>query len=223
MKYITLRNTLFITLIAVTLTGNAIAGKPNAEPPTGFQEVKTKQLDQAWVNPNFKARNYKTIVIRWGDFDYKPAKKFYRYGTTINNNFEMTEWAKAQLQDNAYKEFAKHLGDLDDFDVIQIEDANHRTMGVNLTLTDIVNHVPDPMQIPGRYDFYVRNFGSVTLNIELIDLETGELLFKGNVRDRVEAHGMNFQNATPIVAAHQTRWKLKRWATGLKKGLDDMK
>lgn len=223
MKHITLRNTLFIALVAVAFTGHAIAAKQNATPPTGFQPVQTKQLDQAWVNPNFNPKRYKTIVVRWGDFDYVPAKKFYRYGTTVNNNFAMTDWAKAQLQSNAGNVFAKHLGDLDDFDLIPINDANHRTMGVTLTLTDIVNHVPDPMQLTGRYDFYARNFGAITLNIQLTDLSTGDVLFTGHVRDKVKAHGMNFQNATPIVAAHQTQRQLNRWATGLKKGLDDMK
>ncbi len=223
MKRITLKNTLLTALLIVAFTGNAFAAKQNVTAPDGFETVKTRQLDNAWVNPEFNPKDYETVVVKWGNFDYKPAKKFYGHQRILNDNFELAAWAKVKMQDDAHTEFAKTLAKVDDFKLIDIEEADQRTMGVNLTLTDIVNHVPNTMGVGGRYDVYVRDFGAMTLNVEFTDLTTGELLFKGNVRETVEARGVDFERATPFLAAHQTKWRLKRWATGLEKGLDKMK
>ena len=223
MKYITLKNTLLTALLVVAFTGNAIAAKPDNTAPQGFEAVKTRQLDKAWVNPEFNPNHYQTVVVKWGDFDYKPAKKFYRHQRVLNDNFEMAAWAKIEMQDDAHKEFAKTLAKVDDFKLIDIEDADARTMGVKLKLTDIVNKVPDTLGIAGRYDVYVRDFGAMTLNVEFIDQTTDELLFKGQVRDTIDARGFDFERATPFIAINRIKWKFKRWATGLEKGLDAMK
>ncbi len=222
MKRTTLKNTLLATLLVVAFISNAFATKQNTVAPEGFEVVETRHLDEAWVNPEFNPNDYKTIVVRWGEFDYKAAKK--TSGRTMSNdNFEMTTWAKTKVQENAYKEFAKYLSDVSDFEVVGVQDANHHTIVIDLSLTDIVNYVPDPMKAHGRYNVYVKDFGAMTLALKFTDITTGELLFKGNVRDNIEAHGMNLERATPGVAAHQTKRQLKRWAKGLEKGLDGMK
>lgn len=223
MKRTTMKKTLLTTLLVIAFVGNAIADDLNKTAPAGFETVKTRQLDKAWVNPNFNPEKYETIVIHWGDFDYKPAKEYRGLRNTLNNNFVMPAWAKAKLQGNAYMEFAKNLDKVEDFEVINVKDANHRTLLVDLTLTDIVNYVPDTNHVAGRHEVYLKNFGAMTLGVEFTDFTTGELLFKGFVRDTVDAPGLNFQRATPINATHQAKHKLHRWAQGLEKGIDKMK
>ena len=223
MKATTFKNTLLATLLLLAFTTNIFAAKQDVEAPAGFEEVKTRQLDTAWVNPKFNPKDYDTIVVRWGDFEYRPTKKYRRNAGTFNNNFEMPQWAKAKMQTDAYKEFAKQLGNVEGFELVEIQDADNRTMAINLTLTEIVNHVPNPKDVGVRHEVYTKKFGAMTLEMQFTDLTTGQLLFKGAVRDNIEAIGMDFERATPIIAANKAKWQLKRWAKGLEKGLDKMK
>ncbi len=224
MKHTAFKNTFLATLLLLAFTGSAYAAKQyDTVAPEGFDVVKTQQLDQAWVNPQFEPNDYDTVVIQWGDFDYKPAKKFHRTHRDLDGHFDMADWAKVKMKNNAYAAFANKLANADHFQLVDIEGADARTMGVKLRITDIVNKVPDTLGVGGRYEVYLRDFGAMTLNVEFINQTTQELLFKGQVRDTIDARGFDFERATPFIAVNRIKWKFNRWATGLEKGLDNMK
>lgn len=225
-KMLTLTNTLLVGLLAVTFAGHAIAAKQKVEAPEGFETVKTCQLDKAWVNPEFEPNDYDKIVITWDGFEYRPGKdRFYprAFGFEYNDNFEMTQKAKRHLETDAVNVFAKKLGAMDNFEVVTETQADDQTMVVNFAIKDIVNHVPDFTQVTGRTKFYMRDFRAMTLDVEFQDATTSDLLFKGYVRDTVEAMGHDLEEANTFTANHRTKWKLNRWANGMERGLENIK
>lgn len=223
MKYLTFKNNLLIALLAATLVGNAFA-KNNSEEvvvPEGFQVVETRQLDKAWVNPEFKAGDYKTIALEVDKFDFRPGQKRFKRRDN-NQNYELTEKEKNKLEEKTGIIFTKHLGQLKNYQLVGLDDANVQTLIVKIKLNDFVNKVPGMHQVDGLTHLYMRHFGAATLDIEILSGVEETLLFKGYVREDIEPIGRDLERANTITARQQTRLQLERWAKGLKKHLDGM-
>ena len=222
MKTSKLRKFLTAIFIVTTVFGraDAFAGKKD-KPPKGFEAFKTRQLDTAWINPKFNASDYKTVAIKWADFDYRPGlDEFNTRGR--KENYNLSENSKKILREQAQKAFTKQLGQLENFKLIELTEANSDTLVVQITLHDVVNNVPDRHQIVGSTDIFLREFGAVTMKVALYDAVDNQLLFKGSDRENIETISFNLERGDMINARRHTRFQLERWAKGLKKDIDSM-
>lgn len=178
-------------------------------------------MDKAWVNPEFKPDEFKTIAVKIAKFDFRPGqKKFTNRGR--NENYELTEKAKNQLEQSTEVIFKKHLGLLDNYQLVELDMANGQTMIVQIKLNDFVNKVPNMHQVQGMTKLYMRQFGAATLNIEILNGDSQGLLFKGYVREDIEPIGRDLERASTITAHQQTKLQLERWAKGLKENINVM-
>lgn len=222
MKRLHLRNNILIAFFAAALVGNAFASNTDTQAPNGFTLVETEQLDKAWVNPEFTPEEFNTIAVKIAKFDFRPGQKKFK-SRGINKNYELTEKEKTKLEEQTEVIFKKHLGLLDNYQLVELDNTNNQTMVVQIKLKDFVNKVPSMKQIDGLTHLYMRQFGAATLDIEIISSESQDLLFKGYVREDIEPIGRDLERANTITARQQTRLQLERWAKGLKENLNTMR
>lgn len=151
-----------------------------------YKPVVTKQLDKAWVNRFFTPGVYQTIVLEWGDFEYRDVHAQRR-----GEAYEIDRDLKSQLRDDAIGEFRRYFDDLHGYDLVDYSDATPQTMIVRLNLVDIVNHVPD--DTASRNVHYVSVLGEFTLDINFVDATTGTILFYGEVTEKLQANGLHLK------------------------------
>jgi hypothetical protein len=211
---------IFITFLALTWNDVAIAAKKN-KPPRGFKTFETRQLDTAWINPKFNASNYKTMTIEWLDFDYRQGKDKFKV-TDSNENYNLSEQSKNALKEQARDIFAKQLAQSKNFELIELDKANTDTLVIQLTLLDIINKVPERHQIVGSTDLFLREFGAITLNVEVFDSARQQMFFKGQDREEIETFNFILERADMVTSRRFSRALLQRWARGLRKNIDDM-
>ena len=120
--------------LALGITGAALAAKPKHDAPDGLQAVKTRQLDRAWVNPEFNPSNYNSIAVEWGDFEYRPGKNRFDPRWDNQENYTMPERTRAKLEQDAVTAFTKQLNKLEGFKVVDSADADNNTLTVKLQL-----------------------------------------------------------------------------------------
>lgn len=221
MKLLNLKNNILIACLVATLVGNVFAQSKDIQAPQGFNLVETQLLDKAWVNPEFTPNEFKTVAVKVAKFDFRPGQKKFK-SRGINENYELTEKEKNELEQRTEVIFKKQLGLLNNYQLIELDKANDQTMVVQIKLHDFVNKVPSMHQVDGRTQLYMRQFGAATLDIEILSGEDKNLLFKGYVREDIEPFGGDLERANTVTARQQTKRQLERWAKGLKKNIDAM-
>ncbi|WP_289029581.1 hypothetical protein [uncultured Paraglaciecola sp.] len=219
MQRLNLKNNLLIACFAATLVGNAFAENNDIQAPDGFNLVETKQLDKAWVNPDFKPSDFKTIAVKMDKFDFRPGQKKFKVRGR-NENYELTEKEKNRLEEKTEAIFKKQLGLLENYQLVELDKANEQTIIVQIKLNDFVNKVPNMRQVDGITKLYMRQFGAATLDIEFLGGDDQHLLFKGYVREEIEPMGHDLERANTITARQQTKLQLERWAKDLRKHID---
>lgn len=223
MKITQLNNNLVVALLAAILVSNVYATNEQAIPPEGLNVMETVHLDKAWVNPDFSAADYKHLAIDWVDFEYRPAKNsFMQMRRSGSQNYELSDKAKMRLTEETHEIFKKELQKGRNFSLVDLKEADQDTIIVRLVLRDIVNKVPDIHQNQGNSILLMRYLGTMTLDIEFLDGNNQALLFKGFVREEIEAQGNDLELTNSVTAQQHSRKQIKRWAIGLKKNIDDM-
>lgn len=215
----TLLATVFFSVAQFTA---AAADNEDVKPPAGFELVETKQLDKAWVHPEFKPQEFKTVAIKLAKFDFRPGQQKFKHRDR-NENYELTEKEKGKLEDKTKAIFKEQLGLLKNYQLVALENADAQTIVVQIKLSDFVNKVPNMRQVEGLTTLYMRQFGAATLELELLSGDDQTLLFKGYVREDIEPIGNDLEQANTITARQQTRLQLKRWAKKLKSSIDGMR
>jgi hypothetical protein len=93
---------------------------------------------------------------------------------------------------------------------------------VKLSLKDIVNKVPEMHQKRANSKLYLREIGTLTLDIEFINGQSQKLLFKGLIRESIEANGRELEISSTITANQKMKRQLKRWAKALTKNMNNI-
>ena len=189
--------------------------------PDSFTSFDARALDQAWVNPQFDASQYKTIAIKWSEFDYRPGKKRFNLRDR-HENYELSAKAKARLEEQANVAFVNELKRIENYQLVTLEDADAQTLIVHLSISDFVNNVPNRQQLIGQTQFFARQFGAATLTVELLDAESSSSLFKGQVRTNIQPVSINLELADVVTANRRTRLQFERWAKDLRKNITKM-
>lgn len=222
MKQLAVKRYVLLVIAIMVLVGAdiAIAGS-KSKAPRGFKPFKTRQLEKAWIDPKFDASEYKTIAVRWTDFDYR--KGLDKFSTRDRQeNYNLSEQAKELLQKQADTLFGEELARSKNFKLINISDATSSTLVIQLTLTDITNKVPDRHQIVGSTDLFLRQFGAATLEVEIHDPTDKRLFFRGTDRDDIETYNFILERADMVTARRYSRLLFQRWSRGLRKIIDDI-
>ncbi|MEH6593462.1 MAG: DUF3313 family protein [Halioglobus sp.] len=176
-------------------------------------EGKSKFRD-TWVNPGVDFSSYNKILLGEAEFEFRdvgPAKK-YRSNmrtTSSKNEYGILEEDQAKFKQVVDEAFVKELSKSKKFSIV--EEAGPGTILLEGGVVDIVSHVPPEMT--GRNDVYLSSVATVTLVLELIDSETGQVLAYVEERKKIEQPGGGRIDSFTMPANSVTIWAdVGRWA-----------
>jgi len=207
-------------LAALAVAG--LAGAASKSPPEnwdGLTEVKSKNLDLAYVMPGADFRPYTKVLL-------DPTLVAFRKDWMRNMNdsrdlsrrisdedaAKIMEAAQKGFEDIFEKEFQKA-----GYEVVKAPGSD--VLRVSTAVANLYINAPDVMA-PGRSRSYTANAGEATLIVEVRDSPTNALL--GRVIDQRETRSMVGQ-ASRVTNTADFKALFQQWAGICTKGLNSLK
>jgi len=206
------RHTLFRVLAAL-LAGIAVSASDAATPPTseGLVAVQSRSLDEIYVRPNANLSAYRKIIVDPGQATLK--KNWLK---DINSQRDMTRWLVPEdaqrVQELAASSLAPNVAEgfrQQGYEVVAA--AGPGVLRVTPRVSDLYLNAPDTHN-PGIQRYFVRDGGQATLQLEVRDAVSGELL--GRVVDRGLAREIRLNNrATDVSNLFWFEALYREWAS----------
>ncbi len=193
---------------------------PNAEVSfDGLHLVDNSIFRQAWADPEIDFSRYNKIMPGGAFFEYRAVKK--TSGSTSrrssDSEFYIDEAARENLKNLTSEIFNEEVSKSTRFAVTDTRGPD--VLVIRGGLLDIVSNVPP--DIIGRGDIYLSSVGEITLVLEAIDSQSGEVIFRAVERRALDTHGAAIHSSSVTTTA-EVRRVLRRWATTLREGLDSI-
>ena len=177
--------------------------------------VKAKgSFKNVWVHPDADFSKYSNILPGDAEFEFRdvgPAKR-YRSSTMSSGRtqeFGILEEDQAKFEEVVSEAFIAEMSKSKKFEIV--DDVQPGTILLHGAVLDIVSHVP-PELTGARNEVYLSSVASVTLVLELLDAETGQVLAYAEERRKIEKPGGRIDQFS-MPANSVTVWaEVKRWA-----------
>jgi hypothetical protein len=215
---------IYFTLAVLIIAGCSSAPPtiqqgPNAEVSyDGLHVVDNSIFKQAWADPEIDFSRYHRIMPGGAFFEYRAVKKTSSYrSTSTSGEFYIDDDAREKLKNLTSEIFNEELSKSTRFTVADAPDQD--VLVIRGGLHDIISKVP-PEPI-GRGDIYLSSVGEITLVLEAVDSQSGEVIFRAVERRALDSHGAAIRSSSVTTTA-EVRRVLRRWATTLREGLDSI-
>jgi uncharacterized protein DUF3313 len=186
-----------------------------AEAKAQGELVKGKsKFSETWVNPAVDFTGYNKILLGEGEFQFRDVGPAAKYRSSMRNLSSKSEFGIREEDQEKFKRvvgeaFVKELTKSKKFDVVT--ESSPGTILLEAAVLDIVSHVPP--ETVGRGSVYISSVASVTLVLELMDSETGQVLAYVEERRKIEPPGGGNINSFSQPANSVTVWSdIGRWA-----------
>ncbi|MEH6590652.1 MAG: DUF3313 family protein [Halioglobus sp.] len=202
-------------LLSGVVTAEENMSESVAEAKAEGDLVKGKSsFRETWVNPAVDFTQYDKILLGEAEFDFRdvgPGQKYRSSMRSVNSKseFGILEADQEKFKNVVAEAFVKELSKSKKYDIVTESGAN--TILLEAAVLDIVSHVP-PETI-GRGDIYLSSVASVTLVLELMDSETGQVIAYIEERRKIEPPGGGRIDSFTMPANSVTVWAdIGRWA-----------
>ena len=206
------RHTLFRVLAAV-LAGMAVSASSAATPPAseGLVAVQSRSVDEIYVRPNANLSGYRKIIVDPGQATLK--KNWLK---DINSQRDMTRWLVPEdaqrVQELAASSLAPNVAEgfrQQGYEVVASPGPG--VLRLTPVVSDLYLNAPDTHN-PGIQRYFVRDGGQATLQLDVRDAVSGELL--GRVVDRGLAREIRLNNrATDVSNLFWFEALYREWAS----------
>ena len=185
----------------------------------GLHRVKDSRADEAWARPGLDLSGYSKIKLESAGIEYRPGGEKGRNWRARSSGgpYEVTEDQKERLRTILAEAFREELGRSNRFTLVK--ESGPDVLLIRGGLLDVVSYVP-PQSI-GRVDIFLNSVGEATLVLEIRDSITDAILVRAIDRDAAKDIGGTLQNSNRVTNAAEVRRLAKRWASALRKGLDE--
>lgn len=214
------RWTAMVVAVALLAGGHAAlaadkAAMEEALSADGLQKTKIKGLDLAYVRPGESLAGYDKVQI-------DPVSVSFRKGfapTKAGSRMPLDTADLQKIRDNVAKivhdEFVKELGK---GKIAIATGPGAGTLQVRASITDLYVNAPDTMSA-GRVTSYTMNAGEMSLVMELIDSQSGQVIAR--VYDRREAREIGtFQVSNSVTNSQEAANAARSWAKILRTKLE---
>ena len=185
----------------------------------GLHKVKGSRADEAWARPGLDLSGYSKIKLQSVGIEYRPVdeKRHTWRARTGGGTYEVTESQKERLRTILAEAFRDELSRSNRFTLVN--ESGPDVLLIRGALLDVVSYVPsEPV---GRVDIFLRAVGEATLVLEIRDSITDAILVRAVDRKAAENIGGTLQKSNRVTNAADVRRLAKRWASALRKGLDE--
>lgn len=200
-----------------------VASRANAEVTyDGLHRVDGTTMDAAWIKPDLDLGPYTMLLVVNGGISFKPVdaggeRWWPQQGT--DTAFPISRDGKRRLADEMRAAFIDELSQLRRYGLVN--EPGHGVLELEISLIDVVSHVPPPGACPGECDIYLTDVGEATLVLEMRDSETGEALVRAIDRGAAGANGWAM-SADTVTVWPEVRKLAQNWAKLVRRRLDEI-
>ena len=210
---------LLSALAACTTAAPTVQSGPDAELSfDGLVAIDNSVFQRAWIDPEIDLSFYNKIMSGGAEFEFRAVRG--NAGTSSRassrNEFPISEENQQRLKDTVGEIFREELSNSQYFTMT--DTPGEDVLIVRGALLDIVSRVP-PERV-GRSDVFLSSVGEATLVLELLDSESGEVIYRAADRRAAEPGGSRGVRANTVTTWNEVRRLARRWATRLRDGLD---
>ncbi len=208
-------------IVASLLSGVVLAQSAGETTADGLAKIDSKRIDTLYWRPGASLGDYKRLMILEPTVAFRKnwerdqnrdrsvssrvtAEDMERIRKVVAEEF-LAQF-KAELQDRNGYEIVNTVGD----DVLLLRPA----------IVDLDVTAPD-VPTAGRTRNYVTSAGEMTLNVELFDSATNELIGRAIDRQEARTAGGKFEVANRITNLSDARRVMRQWASILRRALDE--
>lgn len=191
-----------------------------AEAPAGMEKVKVRPFDQVFAKPGAQWSKYKTVVVDPLDMSkasIDPPSSSGRHKVKVK---PLTEQQIALFQEAYMKAFVRELTEDELF--VSADKAQADSLRISAVMLEIApTYLPDPeIESSGRNAVYAESAGSLTIQFDIYDATSGELLAQVvDKRDRT-THGM-WREINRVEARSQMKQIMSNWARLFRSRLEE--
>jgi len=216
---------IYFTLAVLMIVGCSsvpptIQQGPDAEVSyDGLHVVDNSVFRQAWADPEIDFSRYNKIMPGGAFFEYRAVRRTSSSSRarSSDSEFYIDEKGREKLKNLTSEIFNEEIAKSTRFTVTDARGPD--VLVIRGGLHDIVSNVP-PDNI-GRGDIYLSSVGEITLILEAVDSQSGEVIFRAVERRALDSHGTAVRSSSVTTTA-EVRRVLRRWATTLRNGLDSI-
>lgn len=215
----TCRRAMFVALallgaVNVTVAADKAAIE-EAMSADGLQKTKVKGLDLAYVRPGESLAGYDKVLIDPVSVAFRKDFDPKRTGSRVPLNAAELQKIRDSVGRIVHDEFVKELGK---GKIAIVNGPGAGTLEVRASITDLYVNAPDTME-PGRSTTYTMNAGEMTLVMELVDSQSGQVIAR--VYDRREAREIgSFQVTNSVTNTAEAANAARSWARILRTRLE---
>ncbi len=217
-----MKNTLFVSLVALVLTGLPTLAMAETAPPEistdGMQLVDRDSRGEIYADPDVDWSVYSKIVLDDATVAFRKNwqrdQNRNRASRVSTSDMEKIKSELATLFDGV---FVKELQDNGGFEIVQ--EAGEDVLRITPHIVDLDVYAPDTMSSMNSRS-YTDSSGRMTLKLELRDSETGDLIAAASDRRESPYRGYA-QWTTSVSNKADARRMLQKWAVGLRERLSE--
>ena len=212
------RNSWLLGALAIALVSTtAEARKYPDTTEEGLQRVKDSNMQAVYLAPDADLTGYSKIMLDTADVAFK---KDWQRNIERSSRTRVSESDMARIRESLAADFdAVFRKELSEGGYELVDSAGEDVLRISPSIVDLYVNAPDLRQA-GRVDSYTERAGYMTLNLDLHDSSTGQLIARGI--DRREDPRRGYAQWTTSVSNKAAADRiLKRWAKTLREGLDE--
>ena len=199
----------------------AIQAGPDAETTFGgLVRIDHSRFAAAWVDPDTDLKQYNKIIPGGAEFEFRNVQRTSATAARRSNESEfwISESNRQRLVDTVSEVFAEELQKSKYFTIT--EEPGPDALVITGGLHDIVSQVP-PESV-GRSEIWLSSLGEATLVLELRDSLSNEVIYRAVERRAIERPANQMIRANTATTWAEVRRWARRWAVGLREGLDSI-
>jgi hypothetical protein len=195
------------------------ASGKGAVTPDGLHRVEWEPFRTSYVKPGADLDRYDKVLVSEVSVSYKTPPRRGRFGhDEIDPNYALPDSAIQSLKRYFHKAFVEALAESQNFSVVETAGPDVLLISghiVNLRIT----LPPERDREPGE-TVYASSSGQMTLLLDARDSISGEPLVRVGQAQAIQMSDGGWYSADPVSNSSAVREIFDRWASGLRRELD---
>jgi hypothetical protein len=221
---------LLLALLATGCSAPELVADVDAPPDAnGLVPLRGAGLGEAWIRPGTNLSRYRGLRIEPAEFQFRPVPEVSPSSRSTATEFPVGDADRERFIADVNEALREELAASRKLPLT--DERGPDVLVVQVAFLDIVSRVPP--DIAARNELYLDSVGEATLQLQLKDEGTGELLARTSDRRKAEPpDGFGIPGAagslrqlsrtTPVTARTEARLAAQRWAATVTRRIDQL-
>lgn len=218
-----------VVLAAGCGTPELVADLDAAPDADGLVPLRGAGLGDAWIRPGTNLARYERLRLAPVAFEFRPVPEVSPAARSSATEFPITDADRERLVADVTTVLGEELATSRRLRLTDEEGPD--VLVVEVAVLDVVSRLPP--ELAARTEIYVDRYGEATLQLQLRDGATGEVLARTSERRTVEtpdgfggggslgSRGQ-LQRATPVTARAETLRTARSWGQAVTRRIDQL-